>query len=267
MARRVDRKKQNRRQIFWTASAFAVIVLGMTIYDLRFRTSGSAAVPVPVIGDHYIAAASDIAALPDDYSGVTVQAGTLHDGKIETGPHAPQNFAQREVSLVYALPALAEGADDGAVKAIAGDVRHWTRKSNIVTDVVLDIRSLALAPQRLRAMLTQLRDALDREYRVALLIDPLNAKDSLVAAPAEDRKTVYKELVNLAAYADAENAVATINAADALVFPFTLYTPAGSRPDTFAPEAAAKSKYLRKIVPTLGTAPDTSAEKEKKETP
>lgn len=258
MSRHLDKKKQNRRQILWTLSAVTITVLGMTVYDMRFREYG-AAVPAPAIGDYYVAADSDLAALPDDYSGVTIFAGTLQDGALAGASHPHRNFAQRELSLAYRLPALTETDADAILPLLQKDVQLWENKSNTITDVVLDIRDAGIPLGLLQEFSARLRKKLGYDYRLSYIIAPLDPADPMMTADAAGRAGVYKELIRIAATADAGNAVAVITAMDKLDFPFFVYAPAGTQPDHFAAETAAKAKYLRKIIPALSSAAPATA--------
>lgn len=249
----LDRKRANRRQIIWTVSLAVITVLAMTLYDLKYRTYKT--YHAPAISTHYITSADQLGNLPDDYSSVTIYQGSVGDTPATPADIAPVNLPQRQVDLVFDIGTLGVDQQAAAIDEINAELNAWERQSNIVSDAILDTRTPpAMSPQELLGFITALRDSHKLEYRASVIVNPNDPANPVVAADAPTREALKKQVTALVLFATDDNIASDIAAMDALGFPYSIITPAGTNPDSYQSETLGKSKFYRGMMVSAGPA-------------
>ncbi len=251
----LNKRRQNRRQIFWTASLATLIVLGMTLYDLKFRDYSVNAQPETFY--HAVNSDTAVASVPSDNSELTVWQGVLTPSAENKPPVTPTTFAQRQVDLLFGLDQLDEDNALALSEQISTAMHTWDAKGNLVMDALLDVSHLpASALPALERLMADFHAANKKAYRVSLRIDPLDGHlfDGLDDTARAD---LLGRIYHLDIKVTPETADRAIAATDKLGHRFTVTVPAGTDLTQFAQEATGKAKYFRyfiRALPPAGTA-------------
>ncbi len=248
----LDKKRQNRRQIIWSAALATITVLAMTYYDVKLRTY--TVQDMPVVEYHYLASDAQAGDIPDDYTSLTIWQGVLApqpDGsvKIEGDPVTPTTFAQRQIDLSFKLASLPANAQLALVKTIGDTLHRWESKNNLVMDAMIDTADLDGTPvARLESLLADLHATYKGQYRYTLAFDPLDKDDLLVSLDDVARTQLLKTVYSLSIRVTPDTASAAIAAADTLGYRFSVMVPPGTDLTTFETDATAKAKHFSHFI-------------------
>lgn len=251
--RHKDKKRQNRRQIAWTLSLATIIVLGMTWYDLKLRDYSY--VHRGPGAPHFLQASSNLAALPDDYSSLTIWQARLEtaaDGAVTVTRDGvtPQPFPQRQVDLVFEVPRLPDASVEAPLQAeIVKIVAEWEADNNMVTDLVLDVREMDAPPGRaLLGFIQRLREKMDMGFRVSLLIDPLKSNGAIMHEDKDTRFDVLSALGGLYMYLPETAVAESFAAIETLESPYNVIIPDGRSESDAPDDTHGQYKYFQKFI-------------------
>lgn len=263
MSKRQDIKARNRRQIFWTLLFVFVTVTCMTVYDLKWRNYD--VVGTAETGFFYLSPDSDPATIPDDESTLYIWQGRLAatgGGVTVTDPGiAPRTFAQRELDLFFEITDIAPGQQQALVDKVKDIAKNWTRKNNMIVDIVFDIRHLKMDSATFLQFLGAWHYATQTDYHARLLVDPEAAAGPFNGADSGTRNAMLAQVAGTAIILDRTDDAGKMKAAENYGKSFIAFIPADADAKAFEKDTAQKMKYLAFYVKTLPNhvAPKTEA--------